>query len=165
MAEVSKTYLQDLAERARNRVASFRREQEKTINRATAIVEIWGSSFAIGWLHGRKGIMPTLFGVPYDALGAVAAYVVAFSGMAKGAEDHVLNIGHGLGAYYAGNLGAALGQKMRKESPDWQGGKIYTEEEAKKLGGQVRVVVAGAPQIPQYAPRGQYVQPAFAGAY
>jgi hypothetical protein len=82
MAEVSKTYLQDLAERARNRVASFRREQEKTINRATAIVEIWGSSFAIGWLHGRKGIMPTLFGVPYDALGAVAAYVVAFSGMA-----------------------------------------------------------------------------------
>jgi hypothetical protein len=146
MAEVSKSHLADIAARASARLRSIREEQKVSIDRAMAVVEIWGTSFALGWFHGRKGFMPTLFGIPYDALGAGLAYVVAFSGAAKGAEDHVMNIGHGAGAYYAGNLGAQLGQKMRKETPDWRGGIAYTEDEAKKLGGQVRTIVSGLPQ-------------------
>lgn len=126
----------------RTRLATFREQQKEVIADATAVIEIWGASFAAGWLHGRKGLMPTLFGVPYDALAAVACYVVAFGGMAKGAKAHVMNLGHGFGAYYAGNLGAQLGQRMRKETPEWKG-TAWTEEEAKKLGGQVRNIVGG----------------------
>lgn len=149
MAEVSKSYLAQIAERARNSLARIREEQSNTMHRATAIVEVWGSAFAAGWLHGRKGLMPTLFGIPYDLLGALAFHVVGFSGAAKGAADHLHNVANGLGAYYAGGLGAALGQKMRKDAGEYKG-VPYTDDEAKALKGQVRTVVAGLPygQVP-----------------
>jgi hypothetical protein len=126
----------------RARLTRFKEEQRETIESATAIVEINAASFGIGWLHGRKGIMPTLWGVPYDALLAGAAYVVALGKLAGRYSGHVLNLGHGFAAYYSGNLGAQLGQRMRKESPDWKGVAL-TEDEAKAAGGQARNIVAG----------------------
>lgn len=126
----------------RARLARIREEQKETIESATAIVEINAASFGIGWLHGRKGLMPTLWGVPYDALAAGVMYVVALGKLAGKFSGHVLNLGHGFAAYYSGNLGAQLGQRMRKDSPDWKG-EMLTPEAAKEMGGQARNIVAG----------------------
>jgi hypothetical protein len=135
---ISREYISNV----RARLARIREEQKETIESATAIVEINAASFGIGWLHGRKGLMPTLFGVPYDALAAGALYVVALGKLAGKFSAHALNFGHGFAAYYSGNLGAQLGQRMRKDSPDWKG-EMLTPEAAKEMGGQARNIVAG----------------------
>lgn len=143
MAEVTKTYLADMAARMRSRLAAVREAQEVTMDRAVAIIEVWGTSFALGWYHGRAGVMRTLWGVPYDAIAALIGYAVAFSGMAgKMGTEHVFNIAQGAGAYYAGNLGAQLGQRMRKDAGELKGAPM-SEEDAKKIPAQVRTIVAG----------------------
>lgn len=139
---VTKDYLAEQAARARGALARMRQEQAQSISDAKRVVEVGLSSFAIGYLHGRKGAMPTIAGVPYDALGGGIMVGLALVGGAGEYRDDALNVGVGLLGYYAGNLGAQLGQKMRKDSPDWKGVAL-SEDEGKKLHLQPRTIVAG----------------------
>lgn len=145
----------DGASTLRARLERIREENKENIAKLTAIIEVGGASFLLGMLHGRRGGMPQTFGVPWDLAAAAALHLLAFSGQAKGYEDHLHNLGNGALAYYTGSIGAQIGQRMRKDSPDWKGAAM-TEEEAKKAGLQVRTIVAGhngAPAMGPGAPR------------
>lgn len=92
-------------------------------------VEVAGTSFLFGFLHGRKGGMPETAKVPWDLGTAALMHVLGFAGIGAGvggtegetdAPWHMHNVGNGALAYYTGSMGAQIGQRMRKaaKNPD-----------------------------------------------
>ena len=148
--EVTKEYLKSVAERARSQIERVKEERKEEISKVKLIVEVGLGSFAIGWYHGRKGAMPTYFGVPMDA-GAGGLLILTGFFKFSGSED-IFHVGLGVFSYWTGNLGAQLGQKMRKQTPDWKGTPFTTDANGNALGAdgkpyspnlQVRTITAG----------------------
>lgn len=79
------------------------------------------TSGAIGTIHGRKGVMPALGPVPLDAAVAGGALALALSGALGRATPYVVDVCKGATGYFAGSLGAQIGQRMRKKSTEGLG--------------------------------------------
>lgn len=164
MAEVTREYLKEQADRARASVKRIVEEQKDAIDQVFEILEVGGGAFAAGFLHGRNGAMPTYWGVPADA--GIGVIGVGIGMMKFTGARHVFRIGLGVFSYWTGNLGAQVGQKLRKSSPDWKGTPMQTDANGQAIGAdgkpipyQVRNILAGG------MPRGNNANHGFAPAY
>jgi hypothetical protein len=102
-------------------MAGFGISKEQT-DQALAAMTVGGTSFGLGYLHGRKGNMPEKWNIPLDlAIGVGAHLATMFGVIPKGLAGHVRNIGNGGLGYYFGSLGGQLGQKARKDASELTG--------------------------------------------
>ena len=148
-------HLTSSASSAENKLERIKENEKSTMRRALVLVETNLAAGALGFVHGRKGGMPTVMGIPYDAGLAGVALLLGFSGYARGYEDHLINIGAGACAYFTGNMMANLGQRMRKNAGELRG-TPWTDDEAKEKHLSVRTITAG---MPAFGP-GAMAQPA-----
>lgn len=144
--EVTRAYIDELKDRGRATAARFRETQKESIDSVLEVLEVGGGAFVAGLIHGRAGAMPTYFGVPADA--GAGGLAVAAGLLMK--NKHVLRGGLGVFSYWTGNLGAQVGQKMRKKTPDWKGAPMATDANGQAIGAdgkpinyQVRNILAG----------------------
>jgi len=152
------TEWKDVAERLQNRIKSINAAQVETMNEvAETGLTLAGAGIA-GYIHGRKGGMPTYGGIPLDLLVAGASGIVGLAGWAGGYSPWLLAFGNGWGAYYVGTLAAGKGLAARKNAKKADGtpeylGREYTAEEQRAQGIQARApVMAGANDSGGYPP-------------
>ena len=93
-------------------------------------VEASGTSLLLGYLHGRKGEMPSKANVPLDAaVGFGMAVLAAVLGPKLGKskilggtpQDHMFNIATGSACYFSGSMGGQMGQKARLKAKELTG--------------------------------------------
>lgn len=158
-----------LAERYGNAVKKQRESYELQTRYALDTIEVGGSSFAVGYVHGRNGAMPKRLGVPLDLGAAAVLKLVAFMGWGAKYTPDVHSLGNGPLAYFLGSMGAERGQVALRAAKDKDGKPValnrpLTEAEAKDRNVDVRTIVAGdgTPEKKQIAgPRTVPVQRAY----
>lgn len=133
-------------ERLKTRVAN---EQEKT----TQVALVVGNSVAsmlgvgiIGYMHGRRGGIPAVAGMPLDALGGALFGLggIALVYMGYSAGSVVSAFGNGMGNYWFGEYAAEFGAKRREKAGERLGRELTTEE-AREAGVVVRPPILAGP--------------------
>jgi hypothetical protein len=143
-----------IADRARTRLANISQEQAHAMEQVGGTVLTFAGAGVAGYIHGRRGGMPTYFGVPLDLGLAAVGGVVGLAGWAGEFSDYVLNFTNGFGAYYVGTMAAGKGQQARKDAGEFKG-KEFTADEARKENVQPRApVMAGGYNGPGFARAG-----------
>jgi len=144
----------DTADRLKARLAKIDAQQMETMNEVAETALVLGGAAVAGYVHGRKGGMPTYAGVPLDLMVAGVAGVVGLAGWAGSYSPWLLAFGNGFGAYYIGTMAAGKGQAARKaaKKPDGSSeflGREYTADEQRAQGVQSRApVMAGSDGYP-----------------
>lgn len=132
-----------IAERAKARLSNISKEEQKTMEHVGGTVLTYAGAGIAGYVHGRKGGMPTYFGIPLDLLVAAGGGVAGLAGWAGEYSPYILHFANGFGSYYIGTMAAGKGQQARKDAGEYKG-KEFTAEEARKENVQTRApVMAG----------------------
>ena len=142
-----------IAERNKNRLATLHQQAADTMNDVAVTALTLGGAGIAGYVHGRKGGMPTYAGIPLDLLVAGVGGVVGLAGWAGGYSSWVMGLANGFGAYYVGTLAAGKGQAARKEKKEFLG-REYTADEQRTNSVQSRApITAGASHEPGFVQR------------
>lgn len=84
----------------------------------------------IGYLHGRKGGIPAVAGMPLDALGGavfgLTGIALVYSGYSWGSL--ISAFGSGMGNYWFGEYMAEFGSKRREKAGEKLNRQLTTEE-------------------------------------
>lgn len=132
-----------IAERAKARLTNISSDQKQAMEHVGTTVLTYAGAGIAGYVHGRKGGMPTYFGVPLDLMVAGFGGLAGVAGWAGEYSPFVLGFANGFGAYYIGTMMAGKGQQARKDAGEYKG-KEFTAEEARKENVQTRApVMAG----------------------
>jgi len=99
---------------AERTLAREKLEKKQATRRIVTVMEALSVSLAFGYLHGRKGTMPSLGPVPYDAIAGFALIGLSFIPQAAAYADDCVGLGIGAACYFVGAMGGELGQRMRK---------------------------------------------------
>lgn len=114
MAEISKTKLEALKDRAKNalkRAAAVKETAESKVLQVIGVGEVAGGAFAGGYIQGRYNA-PEWFGVPAEVAiggGAVLAGLVEIAG--EEGSRHVVELGKGFLAAYTSTNGRGRGKR------------------------------------------------------
>jgi hypothetical protein len=112
------------------------------LDKAITALEVAGTAFGIGVLHGRQGNVPAIAKIPLD-LGLGVGLTLAGFLLDEKIGDHLINVGLGALTYYAGSKGGAVGQNMRKNMKDAAGQPVW-----KNAYVEGRSITAGLPARP-----------------
>lgn len=126
----------------KSRYESFKRRNDNKDQRSMEVVSAVADTaltFAgvglMGYLHGRKGGIPAVAGMPLDAAGGAAfglgGLALVMSGWGWG--RHIAAFGTGLGSYWFGSYMADFGSRRREKAGEKLGRQLTTEE-AQKAG-------------------------------
>ncbi len=114
----------------------------------------------IGYMHGRRGGIPAIAGMPMDALGGalfgLGGIALVYGGYSWGSL--VSAFGNGMGNYWFGEYAAEYGAKRREKAGERLGRELTTEE-AREAGVVVRPPILAGPGI-----GGRYIQEQLAAA-
>jgi hypothetical protein len=139
-----------IAQRARAKLAGIYEENAEMIRAALDTGEVLLGAGVVGYVHGRKGYVPKVLGVPVDLgsfiVGKIGGFLMTAKHVTGAADVHALS--NGPGAYYIGSVGADMGQRALRAAKNKDGtpeakGRPLTEAEAKDVNGDVRTIVAG----------------------
>lgn len=97
-------------------------EQKKA---AVAVLEAGLTALGLGYVHGRKGEMPSRWKIPLDAaVGAGGVLLGVLGGKYIGGDKvarHLVALGTGGVSYFMGSLGGQFGQKARFKAKELRG--------------------------------------------
>jgi hypothetical protein len=100
-------------ESAKKAISRVRERAEEATQRVVDTVEIGGAAFAMGVIQGKTGGVE-IMGVPLELGGGLVLELLAFTGMAGKATDHLANFGNGMLAAYATTVGRGVGQSWEQ---------------------------------------------------
>lgn len=158
MSDDTRSKYKRLYESAKARFDNMKDEQKETLAVAIDSALVYGGSALIGFLHGRKGGVPVVLGMPYDVIGAGLFTMLGFWGVSEGKAwgRHSVALGSGFGSYYVGSMFAQIGRRKRIEAKEnvypADGPYNLSAEQAAAAGVQVRPAItagtarAGFPQ-------------------
>lgn len=134
------------------------------INEAVDGAVTIGSAGAMGLIHGRKGEMPKIGPIPADAAIGVGSALIGVSGVGgHTVQRHAFSVAKGTLSYFTGSIFAQVGQKMRQNAKELQGGAVASDG-TMTGGATARTVVKGPgamlPNAASAYPPGRYVDPA-----
>jgi hypothetical protein len=124
---------------------------DKTKTAAVAALESCVAAGALGYLHGRKGQMPTYGKIPLDGIvGGALALVGLFGkrvGLPESVTVHALGLGTGALTYLSGSIGGQFGQKARIKANELQGppGAYLKEGDTSAPWRNSRTITGGMP--------------------
>jgi hypothetical protein len=153
-SEKSPSEWRAMALRLQNKISNFYEENREMIRAGLDTGEVLLAAGTIGYVHGRKGYVPKVLGVPIDLgtflVGKIGAFLMTAYKVPLAADVHALS--NGPGAYYIGSVGADMGQRALRAAKNKDGtpeakGRPLTDAEAKDLNADVRTIVAGQTKL------------------
>lgn len=108
-------------------------EQERQMDLVRTVLDT-GLTFAglglMGYLHGRKGGIPAVGGIPVDAAGGAVLGLGGLGLVMAGYESgrHVAAFGTGLGGYWFASYMADFGAKRREKAGERLGRELTADE-------------------------------------
>ena len=152
----------NLYERAHGRLNKIKEDNHETIRDISLMAGNFGGAALIGYMHGRRGAMPTYVGVPLDVIVWGAGGALAFAARSMlGDMGTSAAMGASLAGqtYYIASVFAGVGQRMRKDAKELLG-RQYTAEELAAGKYAARPVITAGPMPVQHA-RGRAPQTAW----
>lgn len=120
-------------ERLKTRQQNEAERSSEMVMLALDEVANYGGAALVGYLHGRRGGIPAVGGVPVDAgiagLFGLIGWGLVLSGFTWGRT--IARFGGGAGAYWVGAMFAEWGQKRREKAGEKLGRQLTTEEAQK----------------------------------
>jgi hypothetical protein len=106
------------AEKAKDKMARFRKHAEEQIGHGIQGAEVSGTAFGMGYLNARYGKDGELkvLGLPVDLAAAIGMHGVAFAGGLGKYKEHGHNVGDGALASFAYRFGSQLGTNALKNA-------------------------------------------------